>query len=379
MSQDLDGLLGNHTDTSPPYQVLDALLKAAPGSSGVTVWSTIAEAADALGIDPSNADRAKEITRSGEAQSALWMLQGLDEGDDVFSIISGLSSAVRIYLADHADPSVDLTRQKQAEDAVKKALGIAWATDRLFGGTPQQKVDALMSLEAGRALVAFYAVTEIALPFLTDTSESGPGIVDQLLESHRDAELEKLGGTVGADRTGGATTLVPLLTPHLKDAVEANEKRLDKLVEQMQKRLPALLSVTGQLGEAAAHGVDALPMYHLLSARLLAEAALRQAADPESYPLPLDEDKERIVAEARARAEEQARASLEAEKARLAEETERERAEAERERETAERHAEQERATAERHAEQERAEAERQRAEAERQLAAPGSTVRPRK
>lgn len=342
MAQDLDGLLGDFNETSPPYRVLDALLKVAPGSPPIEVWGSLGEAATALKVDPDHVDRAREIARGGEAQSALWMLQGLDEGDDVVSILSGLGSAVRLYLADHADPSVDLTRKKQAEDAVKKCLGIAWAVDRLFGGTPEQKVETLVGLEAGRALVAFFATTEIALPFLADTSDSGAGLLDQLLDENLETELEKLSGSVGADRIRGATALLPLLSPHLRAAITANEKRLDKLVEQMQKRLPALMAATGHVGEVAAHGVDALPMYHLLGARLLAEAALSQAADPERFPLPVDEDTERQLAEAKAaaeaarvEAEEAAQAALSAEKAKLAEEAERQRLALEQEREAA--------------------------------------------
>jgi len=337
MAQDLDGLLADTSEASPPYRVLDVLLKVSPGAAGVPVWPSVAGAAEQLGIAAEHAPRAKELARGGEHQSALWMLQGLDTGDDVVSVLSGLATSVKIYLADSADPSFDLSRQKQAEDAVKKALGIAWAVDRLFGGTPEQRVEALGSTESGKTLLAFYAVSEIALPFLADTSEQGSRLVDQLIERHGVEETAKLGEVVGADRLAGAQAVLPLLLPHLREAVTANEKRLDTLVEQMQKRIPALLRATGHIGEAAGHGVDALPMYHLLGARLVAEAALRQASEPERYPEPLDADKERLLAEARAKAEADAQAALQAEKARLEQETQRAQAEAARVKAEAER------------------------------------------
>ncbi|MCP4916942.1 MAG: hypothetical protein GY913_08460 [Proteobacteria bacterium] len=321
MAQDIDGLLADYGEGAPVYRVLDALMKVAPDTRDPDPIQSLQQAANVYRIDadPEQLAKAREIARRGQAQSALWMLQGLDEGDDVVSMLSGLASAVRLYWADRKGGSTESqVRDQQERDAVEKALGISWAIGRLMGGSPEQQVEAFMCLEAGRELVAFYAIADIAVPFLADTSQTGSGLIDNLLAKHRDAEMTRLATAVGQDEAAWAPPILEHLLPHIRTSVEANEKRLDTLVDQMQKRVPKLLQATGKAGAALGTGVDALPMYHLIGARLLAEASLRQATDAARYPLPEDADRQRLIDEARV----QARAEVEAEvQARLAEES----------------------------------------------------------
>ena len=65
------------------------------------------------------------------------------------------------------------------------------------------------------------------------------------------------------------------MRPHLDEGVAANERRVGTLVKQLQKRVPLLVEVGSELGGAFGGGIDALPVYHLLGARLVAEACVK--------------------------------------------------------------------------------------------------------
>jgi hypothetical protein len=303
MAQDIDGLLAPFSDGSYPLRVLDAIFKVSPDAPRVRAFTSLGQAAPGFGLseDATLVESARAIARDQPAQSAVWMLQALDAGDDVMSVLGGVASALKLYIADKTSVTTAETsqaRQQQREDAVKKGLGISWAVGRLFGGSPEERVRAFLECESGRALLSFYATVEIAVPFPADTSEDGKALVGGLYTELQDKELAELGKAVGGDSAALALKILPLLMPHL--------------LENMRKRVPTLLDYTGALGGAVGHGVDALPMYHLLGARLIAEASLRQAADPERFPAASDEDKEAERARAREEAQAEAQAQVEA-------------------------------------------------------------------
>ena len=295
----LNEALAPFGSSSVSFLATDAVFRVAPGAPSIKPFVSVAQAVGAFGGDVEQAE--EHASREG-ADRALWMMQGLDVGQDVFSVLSGLASAVRLYLAKHQGDGpkpgeLDRYDQRQAEDAVAKLLGLSFAVSTLFEGTPQQQVETFLGLQGGRALVAWFVTIELALPFVDEVAGQGPEWLDHLVERVRDAETEKLTATVGAEAVARIWAVEALLRPHLDEGVAANDRRMATLVAQLQKRLPLVVEIGSELGGAFGGGIDALPIYHLLGARLVAEACAKGVVRQQALP-DIVEDLEETLPEA---------------------------------------------------------------------------------
>jgi hypothetical protein len=282
----LNEALAPFGSSSVSFLATDAVFRVAPGAPSIKPFVSVAQAVGAFGGDVEQAE--EHATREG-ADRALWMLQGLDVGQDVFSVLSGLASAVRLYLAKHQGDGpkpgeLDRYDQRQAEDAVAKLLGLSFAVGTLFEGTPQQQVETFLGLQGGRALVAWFVTIELALPFVDEVAGQGPEWLDSLVERVREAETEKLTAAVGAEAVARTWAVEALLRPHLDEGVAANDRRMETLVSQLQKRLPLVVEIGSELGGAFGGGIDALPIYHLLGSRLVAEACAKGVVRQQALP-----------------------------------------------------------------------------------------------
>ena len=273
----LDEALAPFGGSSLSFLATEATFKVAPDAPSIRPITSIAQAVGAFGGD---VEAATDQSLRPAAERALWILQGLDVGADVFSVLSGLASAVRLYLAKHQakrpEPGeLDVYDTRQAEDAVAKLLAISWSVSRLFPGSPQEQVAAFLSLQGGRACMAWFVTIELALPFVDEVAAGGGEWLDQVIERVRDTGAERLAKAIGDAEVDKAWEVEALLRPHLHEIVAANERRMATLVAQLQKRVPVLVEVGSELGGAFGGGVDALPVYHLLGARLVAEACAK--------------------------------------------------------------------------------------------------------
>ncbi len=292
----LDQALAPFGSSSLSYLVCETVLKIAPDAPAIKPFTSLAGAALTFETDPGAELLA--VTERESGRRALWMVEGLDVGKDVFSILSGLASAVRLFLVKHQGDGpppgqLDAFDQCQGEDAVAKLLAISWAIGTLFPGSPEEQVQHFLDLQGGQALLAWFVTVELALPLVDEVGMQGPDWLDELIERLREPESAKLSEVVGMDEVDRAWQVETLLRPHLHEVVAAREERLQTLVTQLQKRLPVLVEIGSELGGAFGGGIDALPVYHLLGARLVAEACVKGVvAEHEPEPEPEPEETE---------------------------------------------------------------------------------------
>ena len=190
----LDQALAPFGGSSLSFVACEAVLRVAPEAPSVRPFTSVVAAAGEFGCEPQG---GLEASRLESAERALWMMQSLDVGSDLFSVLSGLASAVGLYLAKHrqegpAPGDLDAYDQRQAEDAVAKLLGISWVIHRLFQGTPQQRVQSFLGLQGARALLAWYVTVELALPFVDELGQGGSAWLDGLVERLRVPETARL-------------------------------------------------------------------------------------------------------------------------------------------------------------------------------------------
>lgn len=274
MSTEIETRLASRSADDRIVRLINAVLLRAQSGAQLPTWTRLIDGAAELGLEAGAAAEAVERSVAAPAAGALCALDGLDEGDDVFSIASGLGTAIKLAMSRGTDAKsggLVALEERQRRDAADKVLGVAYAVSVLFEGTPAERVAGLRRLPAGRALLAWVAAVELFLPFADDVVA---GRLPALLAAERAGALDRLTKALGPDAAASAdgmwSALVDAAVP-LAEGATRLPFDLGKLVLQY---VPLVFGAVDTAGALAAGTFDALPVYHVLGARLVAEAAL---------------------------------------------------------------------------------------------------------
>lgn len=276
MNRSLKDALAAHQPGDVTVRVVNGFFSVLPFAPGWSYPGTLGEAA--VSLDPAIAGRVAELAdalaREPGPQGALAAFDFLDKGDAAIALFSGLRGVVQVARGDAAS-ALEMDPQ-QAADAGLKAAGLSYVTWKLFEGSPDERVRALLGTESGRAILTWYVATDVVLPFADNLVAGGTGLIADLIDNQAAANvarlaviagpevletagmLEKLGGTLKA-YAGQAATFAAPLAAYAKDS------------------LPGLLGTADKITGVAATGVDALSAYRALGASLVAEVCLARA------------------------------------------------------------------------------------------------------
>ncbi|MES2637841.1 MAG: hypothetical protein V4850_00095 [Myxococcota bacterium] len=340
MNRSLKDALAAHQPGDVTVRVVNGFFSVLPFAPGWRYPGTLGAAATSLDPDIATrvAERADVLAREAGPQGALAAFDFLDKGDAGIALFSGLRGAVQVARGQGAS-ALEMDPQ-QAADAGLKAAGLSYITWKLFEGSPDERVRALLGTDSGRALLTWYVATDVVLPFADNLVSGGAEIITDLIDTQAAANVARLAVIAGPemeetagmlDRLGGtlksyagqAATFAAPLSAYAKDS------------------LPGLLGTADKVTGVAATGVDALSAYRALGASLVAEVCLAraladvrvqiaaelEAAEAARRVAEAEAENARIEADIERRRQEEAAA---AERARLAAQAERERAEAER-------------------------------------------------
>lgn len=246
-------------DPLPPYPALPAVVAALGGAA------TDMAAATAKLDDPASAD-------------ILWMSRIVDTGDQGYAVVSGISTAVRFFFgkAEARAEALD-TDVQQRNDAVLKAFALAYLAWKASDGPITQRVATFTQLPAGRALLAWYAAAEIALPFADNAVTGGGNFVGDLFNRFGPAQFAKLSSLAGGRDLGGVQEALSALTGPIRGAVDSALPYAGKVADAAGKYVPGALSVGDKVAGLVASGADVMPVYRYLGGRLAAEAGVRRA------------------------------------------------------------------------------------------------------
>jgi hypothetical protein len=169
-------------------------------------------------------------------------------------------------------------------DAGAKLLGLSYMVYSLFEGDMKQRAAAFMALPAGQEAAIFYAVSEVGLPFADNLVEGSASIFRRLAAEAGKAapRFGALGGDAGT--LAGASSLLGSLTGSLGGMLDGAKAHLGTVTSGVSRFLPAAANAADSLTGAAATGLDVLPVWRFLAARLAAEACVAQASTPSAAP-----------------------------------------------------------------------------------------------
>ncbi len=278
MASDIDARLAAFGPRDVTLLGTNALLRVLPFADPVPPASNLADIARTMNLTltPAQAARAEALVHEDRSRRALWLATGLDAGDGIITVLSSIKSAIALYMGRHggARPPTGWS-DHQAGDAVLKALAIGYLFDLCFPNSEDPIVD-LAWLPSGRALLAYFATAEVALPFVEGLVD-GTHALSVLLPIHVDAQARKLATVVGSAPVQAARQHLPALAPVADALVAASAGYLSPFAQSVEERIAGSTRVVDRVGDVVAAGADILPVYRLLGLRVVAEAAVLRA------------------------------------------------------------------------------------------------------
>lgn len=270
-------ILAGFSEEDATFKVLSALFSAIPGAPTLSFYRTLDEARMLLAPDLDDAalERARAFLSSTEATKAIAIADTIDTGDVGITVFSGIRSALTFFFGNKSRALE--TDPQQGADAVLKAGAIGYMTHLLFEGGVPEKVQRVFQVEAGVALLDYYAAVEIALPFADDAALGAGNIINRLLQKYGPANFARLESAAGEGSAAAAQGMLAGLLGPMDQTVVAVAQHSTRIAAAAQAYLPPAIATAGTVASAVAAAADALPLYRFLGARLVIEAALHRA------------------------------------------------------------------------------------------------------
>ncbi|MDP2341396.1 MAG: hypothetical protein Q8O67_10580 [Deltaproteobacteria bacterium] len=218
-------------------------------------------------------DQARALTKTEDVEEALWAVDALDTGDKGIAVYTGLKSAYGLFFGSKGGPTSRFESDpQQATDAALKALGISYVVSKLFTGTIPEKLAQFNRLPAGKHIMCYYGVAELALPF-TDNVISGAGTVMQKLMDHAGKDsTTRIATLVGSAASSEAQGVFQALIGQFNSVASNVVQHVGPFADKVKSFLPGAMATTDKVAGMVATGVDMMPVWGLLGSRLAAEA-----------------------------------------------------------------------------------------------------------
>jgi hypothetical protein len=276
MANPLDLALSEFSADDKTPRLVSAIFSVIPGAPEYRHVRSVKELLQHLRIDPTPAtlNRVQGAASGDRVTDALWMAGALDTGDKGYAVVTGVTSAVKAFFGGKKALDND---NAQRNDAVVKALGLAYIVHKAVPGSLSEKATSFGNLEAGRMMATWYGAVEIALPFSDNLAQSGAGFLDKLFKANGTGAAMRLSGMAGSRSLSGAREMLESLTGTLQNSVNRAQDKAPALADAARKVIPAAAVGVDVGAGLAAQAADLMPVYRLLGARLVAEATIREA------------------------------------------------------------------------------------------------------
>ena len=270
--------LNEFNTESLTYKLLTGVYSAVPHSPAFPYWSTVDDAVRALNpaATAEQIQRARQIAETDQdIANVIWMARLLDAGDKGYAIVTGLASAWKLFKGQGMEALE--TDDQQRNDAVLKALGIAYMVYYAYPGTLQEKGVAFRDSPTGQAMMMYFGAIEVALPF-ADNAAIGAGQLAGLLQSEGGQQAQRLAEMAqGNQNLQGAVEMLGQLSGQMQRVALHAQNYVKPVADQIGPYVPGAMSAADKAAGALANAADVMPVYRLLGGRLAAESAARRA------------------------------------------------------------------------------------------------------
>ncbi|MCB1308849.1 MAG: hypothetical protein KDK30_11740 [Leptospiraceae bacterium] len=280
MEKNVGETLGQFNDSDLTVKLLSAMYSVIPFSPGFAFYNSLEGAVQRYGGGAPQMAKAQEIAASPEVQQAVWMAATLDTSDQLIAGYAGVKNLFSFFSSNSGEKRTFEADNQQALDAALKATGLAFMIYRLYPGGVTEKVTQFKNTKAGQEAAIFFALGEVALPFSDNLVESGGNLVSRLMNNPNIDLSGKFGQFVGAEQFNQAKEMMGQLTAPLDGVLEQAKQYTGPVIQKIQSYLPSgggAMNIADSATGVAATGVDLMPVWTFLGARLAAEACAMRA------------------------------------------------------------------------------------------------------
>ncbi len=271
----IDHALQEFQPQDKTVRLLHAVFGAIPGAPPFPHYPALGVVIGHLGANANQARAAAHIAKREDLADVLWMSRLLDTGDKGYAILTGVKSAFRLFFGDR-DRALE-TDDQQRNDAVLKALGIAYMAYRAFDGDLVDRARAFQASPAGQAILIYYAAVEVGLPFADNALTASGDLLSAMLSTDTAAQARRLASMAGGRSLGGASEMLQALSAPLTAAMQQVSPYISTIASSARQHIPGAISAADKAAGLVAAAADVMPVYRLLGARLAAEASVLRA------------------------------------------------------------------------------------------------------
>lgn len=277
MADTIDSVLAEYKPEDYSVRILDSILKIIPGAPAWVHYRSVEDAVRALDPNATAAHfaEARALANDRDLNDVLWMAGLMDTGDKGYAIYTGIASAFNFFFGDKSRGLENDDQQRN--DAILKALAIAYMVYKAYPGTLAQKAVAFKDSPTGRQLSIYYGAGEIALPFADNVLTSGGTFVSGLVNKGMAAQASRLSTMAGGQSMGEAQQMLASILGPMEQVANTASQYVTPIANAAKQYVPAAVAGADKVAGVVATGVDVLPIYRLLGARLAAESVARRA------------------------------------------------------------------------------------------------------
>lgn len=218
--------------------------------------------------------KARELENNSDIKTAIWVADAIDKTDVGISAITGVKNILSLITGARKQCSFEADPQ-QALDAVMKAAALSFIIYKTMPGDVSQKISHFFELPAGKEIVLYYALAEVALPFADDLIAGGANLISRLFSRHRSDMTQKFSSVVGNDGMKSAEMVLEKMEKPLGEYIDIAKNHAPSVMNKIREFLPSASTVENIVGSAtsvAATAMDVMPVWSFLGSRVAAEA-----------------------------------------------------------------------------------------------------------
>ncbi len=263
------------TDNTP--RLVSAVFSVVPGVPPMLHYPAMPTVCAALGGSAENMAAVSSHLEDDAVGDILWMSGLVDTGDRGYAVVTGVSSAIKLFFGGGPKAQALDTDTQQRNDAVLKAIALAYLA---WKATPAS-IAKFPQFPAGRALLTWYAAIEIALPFADNAAVAGGSFFSNLLDKHGADQMKRFSGLLGGKAGEGVPGALAALTGPINATLQSVQPHAQKIAATAKQYLPSAMSAADVSAGVLATAADVMPVYRYLGARLAAEAVVARVLMPD--------------------------------------------------------------------------------------------------
>lgn len=262
------------TDTTP--RLVNAVFSVVPGAPPLVPYPAMPVVCGALGGGAEHMAGVSAHLEDAEVHDILWMSGLVDTGDRGYAVVTGVSSALKLFFGSAPKAEALDTDVQQRNDAVLKAIALAYLAWKATPGS----ITRFTQFPAGRALLSWYAAVEVALPFSDNAAVAGGSFFSRLIDTHGAEQMKRFSGLLGGKGSDGVPGALSALTGPIQETLASVQPHAQKIAATVNQYLPGAMTAADVSAGVLANAADVLPVYRYLGGRLAAEAVVARVLMP---------------------------------------------------------------------------------------------------